>query len=456
MRLLLIIFLSFFSLHSSYLIADSNVSARAYFNQYELASYKDPYRKIERRGHNLEAEIIKVIKKAKKSVFIAVQELRLPNIAQALVERKNAGVDVRLILEHDYNNTILTRNNLGFRDDTGYEGARFQDLFAFIDLNRDGKISKMELLKRDAIYYLKKSKVKIKDDDFDKYGSSSGLMHHKFVIVDEEHLVLSSANFTMSGVHGDVLAANSTGNSNAIIVLSSAELAKKFTEEFYYMWGGKSGRARVRFKVNKPYRGRQVVSLNKSKVTVQFSPTSRSEGYPGSVNGLIVDTVKKAKKSINMSLFVFSDQKIADAIQKRWNRLKDMELGLLIESRFASRNYSEMLDFWGVELLNDSCKYEMGNNIFKHPVKNAGVPTLNGGDMLHHKFAVVDDKKLIFGSQNWSAAANNTNDEFLVVIEDAKLAKQFTNEFERLNRNARLGPSKSLLQKIEDMEDLCY
>ena len=434
----------------------AQAKVEAFFNQYELASYKDPYRKIERRGHNLEAEIIKIINKAQKSVYIAVQELRLPKIAQALVEKQQAGVDVRLILEHDYNNSILVRNSLGFREDNGYEGVRYQDLFAFIDLNHDGKISKKELLQRDAIYYLKKSKVKIKDDDSDKYGSSSGLMHHKFVVVDDKHLVLSSANFTMSGIHGDVLASSSTGNSNAIITLSSEELGKIFTEEFLYMWGGISGRARIRYKTNKPYRGRQEVDVNKTKVTVQFSPTSRQEGYPSSVNGLITDTISKAKKSINMALFVFSDQKIADAIQKRWNRIKEMELGLLIESRFAYRNYSEMLDFWGVELLNESCKYEMGNNVFKTPVKNAGVPRLNGGDMLHHKFAVIDNSKVIFGSQNWSNAANNTNDEFLVVIEDADVAEQFTNEFKRLNRNARLGAPKSLLEKIQAMEDLCF
>jgi phosphatidylserine/phosphatidylglycerophosphate/cardiolipin synthase-like enzyme len=434
--------------------AHSNV--KAYFNQFEGESYQDPYRKTYRRGHNLEKEMIKIINKAKQSVYVAIQELRLPAIAKALVAKKKAGVDVRVILEHDYNNTILTIGSNDPDDMGDHESSRYHEFFAFIDTNRDGKLAKEELLDRDAIYILKKAKIKIKDDEDDNYGGSTGLMHHKFIIVDGRHMVVSSANFTMSGVHGDIIANNSTGNSNAILTFTSKRMGNYFTEEFLLMWGGDSGRARKRYKLNKPFRGRQSTTVNGSKLTVQFSPTSKEEGWENSVNGLIGDTILTAKKNISMALFVFSDQKLSDLVQKRQAKFPNLKIGLMMEAKFAYRNYSEMLDFWGVELLNDYCEYELNNNPFSKPVKVAGVPSLNNGDMLHHKFAVIDGSKVVFGSQNWSDSANHSNDENVIVIEDKKVAAMFQQEFDRLRRNARLGPSKSLLKRIKSMENACY
>ena len=45
-----------------------------------------------------------------------------------------------------------------------------------------------------------------------------------------------------------------------------------------------------------------------------------------------------------------------------------------------------------------------------------GVPILPKGDLLHDKFAVIDNKTVITGSHNWSEAANHGNDETLIVI----------------------------------------
>jgi phosphatidylserine/phosphatidylglycerophosphate/cardiolipin synthase-like enzyme len=78
-----------------------------------------------------------------------------------------------------------------------------------------------------------------------------------------------------------------------------------------------------------------------------------------------------------------------------------------------------------------------------------GVPNLPSGDMLHHKFGVVDEYKVIFGSHNWSEAANSINDEALLVIEDKFIGKAFKTEHNRLMKDAILGPSTSLLKKID-------
>ncbi|MEX0799530.1 MAG: phospholipase D-like domain-containing protein, partial [Bacteriovoracaceae bacterium] len=119
------------------------------------------------------------------------------------------------------------------------------------------------------------------------------------------------------------------------------------------------------------------------------------------------------------------------------------------------RNYSEMLDIWGLALLNEHCSYEPGNNPWSLPVYDVGVPNLAKGDLLHHKFAVVDGETVIVGSQNWSASANRQNDENALVIRNKKIASAYVREFERLEKNSRKGPPKSLLNRIVRMERAC-
>jgi phosphatidylserine/phosphatidylglycerophosphate/cardiolipin synthase-like enzyme len=51
-------------------------------------------------GDNLEQVIIDNINSAKSSINLAVQELRLPAIAQALVARQQEGVKVRVIRKY--------------------------------------------------------------------------------------------------------------------------------------------------------------------------------------------------------------------------------------------------------------------------------------------------------------------------------------------------------------------
>ena len=82
---------------------------QAYFNHNPKANYTDPYRQIKREGDNLEKIIIDTINSAQVSVDLAVQELRLPLVAQALVKKQKMGVKVRVILENLYNQPITNK-----------------------------------------------------------------------------------------------------------------------------------------------------------------------------------------------------------------------------------------------------------------------------------------------------------------------------------------------------------
>ncbi|MEM1518588.1 MAG: phospholipase D-like domain-containing protein, partial [Nitrososphaerota archaeon] len=72
-------------------------------------------------------------------------------------------------------------------------------------------------------------------------------------------------------------------------------------------------------------------------------------------------------------------------------------------------------------------------------LKNAGVDIRIDGnpDLMHHKFAVIDDEVVITGSYNWSAAAEDKNDENLVVLRDEEVAQLYRKEFERVWKEAK-------------------
>lgn len=421
-------------------------SVTAYFNQNQRSSYTDPYRNITRPGDNLELVLLTEVAKAKKTIFIAVQELRLPLLAKALVLKKSQGVDVRVVLEHDYNFTVMSQREGG----TGqYEASKLGDLKALVDMNRDGKFSKEELESRDAVHMLQVAKIPVMDDTFDN-SHGSGLMHHKFMVVDGKSTVISTANFTLSCIHGDITAPATRGNANSMVVVQATKVADIFEEEFLQLWGnGKRGN----FGNNKTYRGPQIVSVSGTKLTIQFSPTSKRYPWEESVNGLIASHLAKATSSIKAALFVYSDQLLSDTIEKR--NKAGVSTGALVEQKFAFRDYSELLDMAGLEMFSSNCAVEAGNHPWKKPGNEVGVPALENGDVLHHKFGVVDNKTAIVGSQNWSDAANYTNDETLIVVEAAGIAGQYAQEYERVKRKSRMGVPETLKKEITRLETAC-
>ncbi len=417
----------------------------AYFNHNPRSQYKDPYRGISRRGDNLEAVIVQNIKIAKKSIYLAVQEMRLPSVALLLVEKKKQGLDVRVILEKDYNFDVLHQRG-GSEDD---EGTDNRDLRAFVDINRNGKLEISELESRDAVYILSKGNVPVIDDSFGP-SMGSALMHHKFVVIDGKKTIISTANFTLSCIHGDYSTPTSVGNPNSLIVADSAEMAAHFTEEFMMMWGnGKQGA----FGLNKRLRAPKTFSVGASKITVQFSPASKSVPYEQTTNGLIIQYMKMARRSFKAALFVFSEQKLVDALEERHDA--GVEMGVVIEARFAFRDYSELLDMLGLEMLAANCRPELGNKPWKNPIREGGMANLPGGDKLHHKYAVIDGRYVLVGSHNWSDSANNANDESMLVIENTAISDLFTQEYERVLASSTIGVTAKAEADIQKRLDSC-
>jgi phosphatidylserine/phosphatidylglycerophosphate/cardiolipin synthase-like enzyme len=404
------------------------------FNHREGHRYRSPVSGQWRQGDDMEAMVVRAIGEARQEVLVAVQELSLPAVAKALVERHRQGVVVRVVLENTYSTPWSQQSLAGLSPHQRQRQAQLQALG-----------------QPDAVALLQRAGVPLLDDTADG-SAGSGLMHHKFLVVDRRVVVTGSANFSPSCVHGDPDDPRTRGNVNHLLRIDSAALAAVFAEEFAKLWGdGPAGAFDSRFGLGKESGPVRRVMVGETRVEVLFAPHRRSDPR----NGVqwLAERLAGVHRRLDLSLFVFSAQGLADTLAALPSR--GVAVRLLADPGFASRPFSEVLDVLGVSRPDRDCLLEADNQPWQQPLEGVGTPRLAGGDKLHHKFAVIDQRTVITGSFNWSPSAAHQNDETLLIIDSPLLAAHFTREMDRLWRGAELGVSGRMERGLTRSRQRC-
>jgi phosphatidylserine/phosphatidylglycerophosphate/cardiolipin synthase-like enzyme len=405
---------------------------QVYFNQNQSASYQDPYRHFTRPGDNLEQQAIDAISAARSTIDLAVMEFRLPLVAQALVAKQKAGVKVRLIIDSKYNKSLADYTSAEIAKMNQHERKAYEELKRY---------------PTDAIALLRSHNIEIKDDTDTSKGKTkgSGLMHHKFLVVDNKTAIVSSGNFTTSDLHGDFTILASRGNPNNLVVIpNNPQFAQALTNEFNYMWQGL-------FKSHKPRRQSLIVPVSTGNITLNFSPARRTENNGMTSNGIISHFINSVKKSVHIAVFVFSDGEINDNLAAVRNAGVE-DIKILIDPDFYRQSYSKAYNALG---LCPTRRKNDRNNIkpWHRPITTVGYPKATTGDRgVHSKMAILDGRQVITGSHNWSEAANYSNDETLVIIDHPTVAAHYEREFNRLYATAILGKASMPHAKACDSE----
>jgi phosphatidylserine/phosphatidylglycerophosphate/cardiolipin synthase-like enzyme len=404
------------------------------FNHRGESRYRSPISGRWRQGDDLEAMLLRTIAAARHDLLVAVQELSLSRVAEALVAAKRRGVRVQVVLENTY---ATPWSQLHPADLVPHQRRRVEQLRA--------------LGQGDAVLILQRGGVPLLDDTAD--GSrGSGLMHHKFLVADGRVVVTGSANFSPSCIHGDADDPQSRGNVNHLLRLESAALANLFRREFQRMWGdGPGGAPDSRFGLAKGGGGPQAVRIGPTRVEVLFSPHRRSD--PDHGLAWLERQLRSVRQRLDLNLFVFSSQALADTLAQL--RSQGVRIRLLADPGFAHRSFSEVLDLLAISLPDHRCRLEAGNRPWQQALEGVGTPRLAGGDKLHHKFAVLDRQRVISGSFNWSPSAAHQNDETLLRLDSPLLARHFEAEMDRLWRGAELGVTERMARKQERRGRLC-
>jgi phosphatidylserine/phosphatidylglycerophosphate/cardiolipin synthase-like enzyme len=124
---------------------------------------------------------------------------------------------------------------------------------------------------------------------------------------------------------------------------------------------------------------------------------------------LLISLINRANRSVYVAVYSFTRDSLATALISAKER--GVEVRVVIERERA---------------------YEQGSEYPR--LKSAGVDVRLDGNpnLMHHKFMVIDGYIVVTGSYNWSSAAEDRNDENVVVIFDRDVAQRFVQEFERV------------------------
>ncbi len=247
-------------------------------------------------------------------------------------------------------------------------------------------LTESKYINEESIIRLRKAGIPIMDDSS---AGKSRLMHNKFFVIDGKWVWTGSFNPTYNG---------SYKNNNNAILIYSRELAYNFLSEFKEMF------------FNKKFGRRSPKEIKYKSVNLGDNTTIKAFFAPeNDVAKVISNEIKNAKNSIYFMAFSFTHNNIAKAmINKHKDGLKVMGI---FEKRQNNPKYSMFypMNKAGIMVRNDKNKYNM-----------------------HHKVIIIDERLTILGSFNFSKNADKRNDENILIISNANIAKKYIGEFKRL------------------------
>jgi phosphatidylserine/phosphatidylglycerophosphate/cardiolipin synthase-like enzyme len=321
----------------------------------------------------LEAVIVDFIREARSSLDIAVQEIDNPRIAEAIVDASWHGIDVVMFLEQDYLRTSLPGQPPTLP--TPREGETPEQALHRAQWLED---STGLAENRRILAGLLRSDVEVRGDFNPK------IFHQKFILRDyrgtavpTSALLTGSANFTVTDTHR---------NLNHVVVFHNAFVCRQYEQEVDQLRHGSFGRG-AHGDVPKVY------DLAGIPVKILFAPDHTPELE-------IMKQLLKGQHEVCFAIFTFAGSSgIDDAL------LALARGGLVIK---------------GVLDPGQARQQWAAPRWLKHPNIELYIPRRTGVfaelRKLHHKLMVIDEQVVIAGSFNYTAPANEFNDENIFVL----------------------------------------
>lgn len=330
----------------------SSILVPASWYQVYFTAPQYPDKPDNRRG-GLDEKLTAFINTARVSVDVAIYQLDLPNVTQAMVDAKRRGATVRVVTDSD----ILSdpKENPAFKQ-------------------------------------LEQAGIPVVG------GNANAIMHNKFVVVDKQAVWTGSWNFATNDTY--------RYNNNAILI-QSPELARNYTATFEKMF------------IERKFGGPRKAGGTTPKLTIAGVSVENYFAPEDKVLDKIVARLKSATKTIDFLAYSFTDDAMGDVILARF------KAGVTVRGVFEATGSETRFSEYG-------------------RFKDAKLDVWQDGNpyLMHHKVLIIDNQTVIFGSFNFSANANEDNDENLLIVDDPSLAAQFTTEFLRVYEQAKNPPKK--------------
>jgi len=294
---------------------------------------------------SVDLHLVDLIDRAQRRVDVAAYQLNLPTVTDALLRAHRRGVQVRLVTDGEYEDEEMVGR-----------------------------------LRRAGVPVTVRPK-------------GGGIMHNKFVVVDDTWVWTGSWNLTENCTYRN--------NNNAVLIASS-HLAADYATEFEELFNGQFGPTSPK---NTPYPTVVIEVPEKSlrvPVEVYFAPEDKVASH-------LIPVLSAARESVRFMAFSFTSSDIADALIGLARRGVSVEG--VVEERNADAAYGQY-----------------------NRLKEAGIPVWKDGNpyLLHHKVFIVDGETVVLGSYNFTSNAEKDNDENLLIIHNAEVAQAFLGEYSRI------------------------
>jgi phosphatidylserine/phosphatidylglycerophosphate/cardiolipin synthase-like enzyme len=292
------------------------------------------------RTGGVDGPLVTAIDGARLTVDVAIYSLSLDSVRRALIHAHQRGVKVRVVMESD---------NMGRSDPQAL-------IEAGIPVLGDRR---------------------------------EGLMHNKFVVIDNSEVWMGSTNLTDSGAYED---------NNNILRIRSVKVAEDFTTEFNEMFVDDLFGTNDRADTPNPR-----VTIDGVPLDIYFSPDDN-------IANNLLDLLHNANESIYFLAYSFTSDPLSEAILARAEEDVRVE-GVMDTDQINSNTGGEFDRFRqaGLDVRRDG----------------------NAGGLLHHKVIIIDEEIVIMGSYNFTNSAETRNDESVIVIYDPFIASQYLAEFQR-------------------------
>jgi phosphatidylserine/phosphatidylglycerophosphate/cardiolipin synthase-like enzyme len=235
----------------------------------------------------------------------------------------------------------------------------------------------------------------------------TGIMHNKFIVIDAQStnpndplVWTGSTNFTDGQINLDA---------NNVIIIQDQSLARAYQIEFEEMWGSygdEPNAANARFGATKKNNTPHKFVIDGKPVECYFSPTD-------GVNAKIVEVINTANSDLSIATMLITRTEMANAIAAR--KTAGVAVNVITDAEGSN---------------NATVNTTLTNSLSTHFTFDE----VSSG-MLHHKYMIVDqaapgsDPMIFTGSHNWSAAADNDNDENTLIIHDTTLSNIYYQQF---------------------------
>jgi phosphatidylserine/phosphatidylglycerophosphate/cardiolipin synthase-like enzyme len=327
----------------------------------------------------ISAHLIRAIDATKKTLDIAIYELAIREVRDALVRAKTRGVAVRIVMD---------QSHLYPEKSTGHRTPEVQSLV-------------------DAGFQLKTLRG----------GDAHGIMHNKFAVFDGALLETGSYNWTR--------AADVQHYENALFDDDGTRIAS-YQHYWDWLWSNaravddKNPPAKVVLDENGHTGAPLAPAPQDTARTVSFNGVAlpRESYTPHGTAALIASAIDAAKESLVVANFSFTHHDLIDALKRAKDR------GLKIRIVFDRYQYGFLKEMADMAALGFDVRLSNGKD------GQTGV--------MHNKFVVLDGKLVETGSFNWTFNGELNNYENAAFLDAPDDTAAWAAYFERIWNQARV------------------